>query len=94
MSNKKSDKVGMRFDFPPDVAEKLKEVSEGTNFPMNLIIVMLVRYYLKSPLDIEHDVRRMLANLAKKNHNVLRLSPRQKKVIADATADIISDELI
>lgn len=94
MSNKKEERAQMKFDVPQDVRARVQEVSEQTGFNMTTIFCMLVRYYLVSPLDVEHDVRRMLVEVAKKNEKQLRLSKRQKEVIDDVAKTLFTDELI
>lgn len=92
MSNRKTDRVQIKFEVPVEVRDKMQEVADKTGFSQALIFQMLVKYYLVSPLDVEHDVRRTLAAIAKKNEKVLRLSKRQKEVIADVTK--FTDDLI
>lgn len=92
MSNKKPERVQVKFEVPIEVRDRMQEVSDQTGFSQALIFQMLVKYYLVSPLDVEHDVRRTLAAIAKKNEKVLRLSKRQKEVIADVTK--FTDDLI
>lgn len=92
MSNKKAERVQIKFEVPVEVRDRMQEVSDKTGFSQALIFQMLVKYYLVSPLDVEHDVRRTLAAIAKKNEKVLRLSKRQKEVIADVTK--FTDDLI
>lgn len=92
MSNKKAERVQIKFEVPVEVRDRMQEVADQTGFSQALIFQMLVKYYLVSPLDVEHDVRRTLAAIAKKNERTLRLSKRQKEVIADVTK--FTDDLI
>lgn len=92
MSNTKTRRVQIKFEVPVEVRDKFQEIADKTGFSQALIFQMLVKYYLVSPLDVEHDVRRTLAAFAKKNEKVLRLSKRQKEVIADVTK--FTDDLI
>lgn len=84
MSNKK-EKVQVKFEVPVRIKDKLDEMYEQTGFSRTTIFCMLVDFYLTSPLDVEHDVRRALDKLVKQNTNELKLTPRQKRVIQNAT---------
>jgi hypothetical protein len=94
MSNTKTAKVQIKLEATVEIRDKLREISEKTGYSQSLIMTMLIRYYLVSPLDVEHDVRRVLVEIAKKNGNKLRLSERQKKVIKDVTDNLVTDNLI
>lgn len=94
MSNTKTAKVQIKLEATAEIRDKLREISEKTGYSQSLIMTMLIRYYLVSPLDVEHDVRRVLVEIAKKNGNKLRLSERQKKVIKDVTDNLVTDNLI
>lgn len=89
MSNKK-EKVQVKFEVPVRIKDKLDEIADKTGFPRTTIFCMLVDYYLTSPLDVEHDVRRALADIIRKNTSELKLTARQKRVIQNAT-DFIND---
>lgn len=94
MSNQKTERVQLKLDVPREVKDKLEDMSAKTGFPMTLIMTMLVRYYLNSPIDIEHDVRRTLVQVAEQKKKELKLSPRQKRIIQDVadtnfTADLL-----
>lgn len=77
----------IKVDVPRRTKDKLEEVAKTTGFSMTLIITMLVEYYLGTPLDVEHDVRRTLVRIAEENKQTLRLTERQKKVIANVAGD-------
>lgn len=93
LSNKKVDRVQFKLDVWNETRELLRKASDETGYPMAMIVNILVKYYLK-PLHIEDDVRRHLAEFARKNREELKLSKRQKKVIEDASKYEFTDDLI
>lgn len=86
MSRKKAAeaKVQFRMDLPVSLKEKLEKVSEQTGISMTQIVCMLIRFYVNR-LDVERDVGRMLEQMSNKNAEVIKLTPGQKRKLADAT---------
>ena len=94
MSNQKTERVQLKLDVPREVKDKLEDMSAKTGFSMTLIMTMLVRYYLNSPIDIEHDVRRTLVQVAEQKKKELKLSPRQKRIIEHVAETTFTDGLV
>lgn len=92
MSNKKARRVQLKLDVTQETKDKLTEASVKTGLSMTLIVQTLIKYYL-TPLDIEHDVRRSLAEFSKKNTTELKLSKRQKRILENATEDSLVTHL-
>lgn len=82
MSKEKVERVQMKMNIRATVKQRLEELSNVTGFPMVKIVEMLVTYY-GNPLDVEHDMRRMLKEALERNKQELKLTRRQKKVIED-----------
>lgn len=93
MSNTKTPRAVLKLDVPTEIKERLETVSRETGFSMTLIVTMLVKYYLTT-LDIEHEVRRTLVEVANKKKLQLRLSKHQQRVIADVQESTFTKDLI
>lgn len=97
MSNTKTapKRAVIKVDVPQRIKDKLEDVCIKTGFSMTLVVQMLVDFYLGTPLDVEADVRRALVKVAEENKQRLRLTERQKKVIANvASKDGFTDDLL
>ena len=80
VSNRKIIRVQMKLDVPKETHEKLKAASAATGHSMAVIISLLVEYNL-TPTTIEANVRKSLAEYARKNKDELKLSKRQQRII-------------
>lgn len=93
MSNKKIERVQLKFNVPVSVKDRLHKASVESGYSMVRIITFLVENNL-STMDLNHDMRRALAKIAKKNTHDIRFSPRQKKVIQDVVQHELTKDLI
>lgn len=86
VSNKRIERVQFKIDLPIETRDKLKEASLATGHSMALIVTMLVKYHLSS-IDMEANIRKSLAEYARKNKQELKLSKRQQRIIEDGSPD-------
>lgn len=78
----KEPKVQLKVDVPAETKARLSKVADETGFSMGQIVTMLVKYYVNS-MDVEHDMRKLLAEATTKWQQDLKLSPRQKKLLRE-----------
>ena len=93
MSNQKIERVQLKLNVPLSVKDRLQKASHETGYSMVKIITFLVENNLTT-LDLNHDIRRALAKVAKNNTSDLKLTAKQKKAIAHATGEELTKHLI
>lgn len=93
MSNQKTERVQLKLNVPVSVKNRLKKASDETGYSMVVIFCHLVENNLTT-LDINHDIRRALARIAKDNPSDLKLTAKQKRAIAHATGAELTKHLL